>query len=69
MGHWRPFHSTRVELERSADYDNGSWMISGLIAHVSQMLVRVLQKDRRADRFDLEMAIGAVKKREGKEHK
>jgi hypothetical protein len=36
MRHWRPSHPSRVELESSIDHHNGPWMISDLIAHVSQ---------------------------------
>jgi hypothetical protein len=36
MQHWRPSRPARVKLESSVDHDDGSWMISGLITHVSQ---------------------------------
>jgi hypothetical protein len=34
--HWRPFHPARIKLESSVDHDDGSRMISSLIAHISQ---------------------------------
>jgi hypothetical protein len=36
MQHWRPSHPAYVKLESAIDHDNGPWMISGLITHVSQ---------------------------------
>jgi hypothetical protein len=36
LKHWRPSHLTRVELESAIDHDDGPWMISGFITHVSQ---------------------------------
>jgi hypothetical protein len=36
MQPWRPSHPARVKLEVSVDHDDGSWMISGLMAHISQ---------------------------------
>jgi hypothetical protein len=36
MEHWQPSHPTRVELESSADHNNGAGIISGFKAHVSQ---------------------------------
>ena len=51
---WRPSHPARVKLEVSVDHDDGSWMISGLITHISQC-VRSSYKEAVAQiRFDLE---------------
>src|ERR1700752_4011769 len=36
MQHWHPSGPARVKLERSADHDDGSWMIPSLIIDVSQ---------------------------------
>jgi hypothetical protein len=53
MPHWRPSHPARVEVEASVDHDNSLWMISGLIAHVSQRSCTSYKRPSRRP-FDLE---------------
>src|SRR6516165_8734529 len=47
MQPWRPSHPARAKLEVSVDHDDGLWMISGLITHISQC-VRASYKEAAA---------------------